>query len=132
MLFKSFLRHEDCSIRSVSKHQVARSNILNSRRGFLSYVQKMKIDLSNTRSSVSSDTQKPRSNMSITRRSVPSYTQSIPRSDISNTRIGHFRVPPGLCFKTRVGAQPLIWKSFFILMQIKLISTRKVVHLASF
>ena len=30
--------------------------------------------------------------------------------------IGHFRVPPGLCFKTRVGAQPLIWKSFFILM----------------
>ena len=38
----------------------------------------------------------------------------------------------GLCFKTRVGAQPLIWKSFFILMQIKLIFTRKVVHLASF
>ena len=27
--------------------------------------------------------------------------------------IGHLRVPPGLCFKTRVGAQPLIWKSFF-------------------
>ena len=46
--------------------------------------------------------------------------------------IGHFRVPPGLCFKTRVGAQPLIWKSFFILMQTKLIFTRKVVHLASF
>ena len=46
--------------------------------------------------------------------------------------IGHFRVPPGLCFKTRVDAQPLIWKSFFILMQIKLIFTRKVVHLASF
>ena len=21
-------------------------------------------------------------------------------------KIGHFRVPPGLCFKTRVGAQP--------------------------
>ena len=39
---------------------------------------------------------------------------------------------PGLCFKTRVGAQPLIRKSFFILMQIKLIFTRKVVHLASF
>ena len=31
--------------------------------------------------------------------------------------IGHFRVPPGLCFKTRVGAQPLIRKSFFVLMQ---------------
>ena len=46
--------------------------------------------------------------------------------------IGHFWVPPGLCFKTRVGAQPLIWKSFFILTQIKLIFTRKVVYLASF
>ena len=47
--------------------------------------------------------------------------------------IGHFRVPPaGLCFKTRVGAQSLIWKSFFILVQIKLIFTRKVVLLASF
>ena len=45
--------------------------------------------------------------------------------------IDHFRVPPGLCFKTRVGAQPLIWKSFFIIRQIKLIFTRKVVHLAS-
>ena len=31
--------------------------------------------------------------------------------------IGHFRVPPGLCFKTRVVSQPLIWKSFFILTQ---------------
>ena len=46
--------------------------------------------------------------------------------------IGHFRVPSGLCFKRRVGVQPLIWKSFFILMQIKLIFTKKVVHLASF
>ena len=46
--------------------------------------------------------------------------------------IGHFRVRPGLCFKTRVGAQSSIWKSFFILMQIKLIFTRKVVLLASF
>ena len=46
--------------------------------------------------------------------------------------IGHFRVPPGLYFKERVGAQPLIWKCVFILMQIKLIFTRKVVHLASF
>ena len=47
-------------------------------------------------------------------------------------QVGHFRVSPGLCFKTRVGAQPLIWKSFFILMQIKLIFTRKVAYLASF
>ena len=46
-------------------------------------------------------------------------------------QIGHFRVSQDLCFKTRVGAQSLIWKSFFILMQIKLIFTRKVVHLAS-
>ena len=46
--------------------------------------------------------------------------------------IGHFRVPLGLGFKTRVGAQPLIGKSFFILMQTKLLSSRKVVYLASF
>ena len=38
-----------------------------------------------------------------------------------------FRVPPGLCIETRLSAQPLIWKWFFILMQIKLIFTRKVV-----
>ena len=41
--------------------------------------------------------------------------------------ISHFRVPPGLCIKARLTAQPLIWKWFFILMQIK-----QVVHLASF
>ena len=35
-------------------------------------------------------------------------------------------------FKTRIGAQTLTWKSFFILMEIKLIFTRKVLHLASF
>ena len=38
-------------------------------------------------------------------------------------KMGHFRPPPCLCLKTRVGAH----KSFFILS-----STRKVVHLASF
>ena len=43
-----------------------------------------------------------------------------------------FPSSPGLCFKTRIGAQPLIWKSFFILMKIKFIFPRKVVHLASF
>ena len=48
-------------------------------------------------------------------------------SAVTLNTIDHFGVPPGLCFKTRV-----IWKSFFILMQIKLIFTRKVVHLASF
>ena len=50
----------------------------------------------------------------------------------TDSLIGHFWVPPGLCFKTRLSAQPLICKWFFILMQIKLIFTRKVVHLASF
>ena len=30
------------------------------------------------------------------------------------------RVPPGLCIKTRLSAQPMIWTWFFILMQIKL------------
>ena len=43
-----------------------------------------------------------------------------------------FPSSPDLCIKTRLGAQPLIWKWFFILMQIKLISTRKVQHLTSF
>ena len=43
--------------------------------------------------------------------------------------IDHFR---DLCIKTRLSAQLLIWKWFFILMQINLIFTRKVVHLASF
>ena len=42
-----------------------------------------------------------------------------------------FRVPPSLCIKTRVSAQPLIWKWFFIVVQIKLIFTRKV-HLTLF
>ena len=46
--------------------------------------------------------------------------------------IGHFRVPKGLCIKTRSSARPLMWKLFFILMQIKLIFKGKVVHLASF
>ena len=46
--------------------------------------------------------------------------------------IGHFRVPPGLGIKTRLSAQPLIWKWFFILMQMKLVFTRTVVHLVSF
>ena len=46
--------------------------------------------------------------------------------------IGHFRVPLGLCIKMRFSVQPLIWKWFFILMQINLIFPRKAVHLASF
>ena len=38
---------------------------------------------------------------------------------------------PGLCIKARLSAQPLIWRWFFIIMQIKLIFTRKVVHFFS-
>ena len=51
---------------------------------------------------------------------------------VSRRSIGHFRVSPGLCIKTRLSAQPLIWKWVFILTQIELIFTRKVMHLASF
>ena len=54
---------------------------------------------------------------------------SLPRRRKSNRPFPSF---PGLCFKTRVGAQPLIWKLFFILMQIKLLFTSKIVHLGSF
>ena len=46
-------------------------------------------------------------------------------------QIGHFQGPLGLCIKTWLSAQPLMWKWFFILMQVKLFVTRKVVHLAS-
>ena len=46
--------------------------------------------------------------------------------------LGHFRVPPGFCIKTRLSAQSCYGNDFFILMQIKLIFTRKVVHLTSF
>ena len=41
-------------------------------------------------------------------------------------------VASSLCFKARLSAKTLIWKWFFILMQIKLIFTRKVSQLASF
>ena len=37
-----------------------------------------------------------------------------------------------LTFKVRLSPKPLIWKWFLIMMQIKLIFTRKVSHLASF
>ena len=29
---------------------------------------------------------------------------------LTDNAIGHFRVPPGLCIKTRLGAQPFLWK----------------------
>ena len=48
------------------------------------------------------------------------------------TKLGHFWVPKNLTFKARLTAKPLIWKWFLIMMQIKLIFTTKVSHLASF
>ena len=47
--------------------------------------------------------------------------------------IGHFRDAPSLCFKARLGAKLLMWKwsIIYILMQIKLLFTRKVLHLPS-
>ena len=53
------------------------------------------------------------------------------RSPSSNSK-GHFRVPLSLCIKTRLSAQPYDMEMIFSLMQIKLIFTRKVEHLASF
>ena len=47
-------------------------------------------------------------------------------------KIGHFRNAASLCFKTRPSAKPSLCKLFFIIMQIKLIFTRKVLHFASF
>ena len=46
--------------------------------------------------------------------------------------IDHVRFGPSLCFKTRLSAKLLITIYFFIFMQIKLIFSRKVFHLASF
>ena len=69
----------------------------------------------------------------LTQRDVLVLDYQHSRRDVTcKPAIGHFRVPPGLYIKTRLSAQPLIWKSFFILRQIKLIFTRKVVYLAPF
>ena len=46
--------------------------------------------------------------------------------------MGNFWVAPSLCFKLRLSAKLLIWKWLFILMQMRLIFTKKVLHLASF
>ena len=40
-------------------------------------------------------------------------------------RIGSFRAPPGLCIKTRLRVQPLIWNWFSFLMQWKLFSQER-------
>ena len=46
--------------------------------------------------------------------------------------ISYFQVPSSLHFKARLSAKPLIRKWFLIMMQIKLIFSTKVSHLASF
>ena len=46
--------------------------------------------------------------------------------------IDHVRFGLSLCFKTRLSAKLLTTSYFFILMQIKLIFSRKDFHLASF
>ena len=61
-----------------------------------------------------------------------SFKQAFRLKVAKRDQIGYFRVAPSLCFKAKLGAKPLIWKWRFILMQIKLIFTRKVLHLASF
>ena len=53
------------------------------------------------------------------------FSKSSPYFRPKNVIFSEF--PRGLCIKTRLSAQPLIWKWFFILMQIKLVFTRKVV-----
>ena len=46
--------------------------------------------------------------------------------------IGLFRVAPSLCFKARLSVKPLICRSCFILMQMNLIFTRNILHVALF
>ena len=53
-------------------------------------------------------------------------------ASLLSSEMGHFRVLPDLWIKTRLRTQPLILKWFFILIQLKLIFTRKIVHVASF
>ena len=53
--------------------------------------------------------------------SLQLFSSEGPRKSIS-----HFRVPSGLCIKARLSAQPLIWKLFFILMQIKQFSQERL------
>ena len=46
--------------------------------------------------------------------------------------IDHFRVPPRLCFKTRLGAQPSSWKWVLFAWEWKMISISQAEHLTSF
>ena len=46
--------------------------------------------------------------------------------------MGHFRVPPTLTFKMRLGAQPFLWKWVLFAWEWKMISISKTEHLPSF
>ena len=46
--------------------------------------------------------------------------------------MGHFRVPPTLTFKMRLGAQPFLWKWVLFAWEWKMISISKAEHLPSF
>ena len=50
--------------------------------------------------------------------------------DLHSNIIGQFRVASSLCIKAKIRTKPLIWKLMFILIHIKLIFTRKVLHLS--
>ena len=63
---------------------------------------------------------------------VMSFKQAFRRKIAKRDLTGYFRVAPSLCFKARLGAKLLIWTMCFILLHIKLIFTRKVLHLVSF
>ena len=47
-------------------------------------------------------------------------------TSISEPKQRPINISPGLCIKTRLSAQPLIWKLFFILMMIKIIFHKKL------
>ena len=56
-----------------------------------------------------------------------------PKDDPANQKILHFRVPPGLCIKTRLSAQPLIYMEMIFHFHANSFSQQNFVHLlASF
>ena len=45
---------------------------------------------------------------------------------------GFFRNAPRLCFKAKLSAKLMVWKWCYVLTQIKLVFTRKILHLAAY
>ena len=54
------------------------------------------------------------------------------KQNTKENKTGHFRVCPSLCIKTRLGAQPFLWKWVLFAWEWKIISISKVEHLTSF